>query len=41
MYDTGNPKPVLWDTLEGHSGNGAGRGVQDGGDTCIPMADSR
>ena len=40
MYDARNPKQVLWDNLEGHSGEGGGSEVQDGGDTCIPMADS-
>ena len=39
MYDTGHPKPVLWDNLEGW-GREEGAGVQDGGDACMPMADS-
>ena len=30
----------LWDSPEGWSGEGGGRGVQDGGDNCTPMADS-
>ena len=38
MYDTGNPKPVLCDNLERWDGEGGGRGVQEGGDTCMPMA---
>ena len=40
MYEAGHPKPVLYDNLEGYGGEGGGRGAQDGGDTCIPMADS-
>ena len=40
MYDTGHPKPVFCDNLVGWSGKGGGMGVQDGGHTCIPMADS-
>ena len=39
MYDTGNPKLVLCDNLEGWGGEGGGRGVQEGGDTCMPKAD--
>ena len=35
MYDAGYPSPVLCDSLEG-----GGRGDKDGGDTCIPMANS-
>ena len=31
MSEAGHPKPVLWDNLEGWSGEGGGRGVQDGG----------
>ena len=34
------PKLVLWDNPEGWDGEGGGGGVQDEGDTCIPMADS-
>ena len=37
MYDVGHPKPVLWDNLEGW-GREERAGVQDGGDTCMPMA---
>jgi len=33
------PKLVFWDNPEGWDGEGGG-GVQDEGDTCIPMADS-
>ena len=40
MHDAGNPKPVLWDNLEGRGGEGGERGVQDWGDTYRPMADS-
>ena len=31
---------VLCDNLEGWDGVGGGREVQEGGDMCIPMADS-
>lgn len=40
MYDSGNPKPVRCDGLEGWSGEGGGGAVQEGGDACMPMADS-
>ena len=40
MYEAGHPKPVLWDSLEGWGGEGGGRGVQDGGDTCISVVNS-
>ena len=40
MYDVGNPKPVLCDNLEGWEGEGDGKRVQEGGDICIPNADS-
>ena len=41
MHKAGqHPKPVLWDNLEGWGGEGGGRGVQDLGDTCIPVANS-
>ena len=40
MYDAGSPKPVPCDNLEGGCREGGGMGVQDGGDTCMPMADS-
>ena len=36
MYVARNPKPVLCDRLEGWDGEGDGRGVQEGGDLCIP-----
>ena len=32
---------MLCDSLEGCCGEGGGRGLQEGGDTCIPMADFR
>ena len=35
MYDAGYPRPVLCDSLEG-----GGKGDKDGGDMCIPMANS-
>ena len=38
MYDAGSQKSALCDNLEGWSGEGARRGDQEGGDTCIPMA---
>ena len=40
MHEAGYPKLVLWDNPEGWGGQGGGRGVQDGGNTCTPMADS-
>ena len=40
MFDTGHPKPVLCDKLEEWGGEGGARGIQDGGDTCMPVADS-
>ena len=36
----GELKPVLCDNLEGMDWVGSGREVQEGGDKCIPMADS-
>ena len=40
MYDTGRPKPVPCDNLDGQGVEGGRKGLQDEGDTCIPMADS-
>ena len=41
IYDTGNPKWVLCDNLEGWGGDGGGAGGSpEGGDTCMPMANS-
>ena len=36
----GNPKLMLWDNREGCDREGGGREVQEGGDICIPVADS-
>ena len=33
-------KQVLYINLEGWDGEGGGREVKEGGDTCIPVADS-
>ena len=38
--EAGHPKLVLCDNLGGQGGDGDGRGVQDGGDTCMPMVNS-
>ena len=40
IYDTGHPKPVLCDSPEGWSGERFQRKVQEGGDTCMSVADS-
>ena len=40
LHDTGSPNPVLYDNVEGWDGVGGGREVHEGGDICIPMADS-
>ena len=40
MYDAGHPKSVLCASLEGWGGEGGGKGVQEGGDPCIPPAHS-
>ena len=40
MHEVGHPKPVLWDNPEEQGGERGGRGGQDVGDTCIPVADS-
>ena len=34
------PRYTLCDDLEGRGGEGGGRGVQEGGDLCMPVADS-
>ena len=31
MHEAGDPKPVLWDNLEGWGVEGGARGLQDGG----------
>ena len=33
-------KEVNWDNPEGQGGEEGGRGVQNAGDTCVPVADS-
>ena len=38
MCDSGHPKPVLCDNPGGYGGEGGGRRVQDGGDTCVAAA---
>ena len=42
MYDTGTPKPVFCDNVEGWDGvqDAGSRGVQKGGGICTPMANS-
>ena len=40
MLDTGCLGLVHWDDLDGGYGEGGGRRVQNGGNTCIPVADS-
>ena len=40
MYDAGNPELVFCDNLEEAGGEGCRPGVQEGGDRCIPMANS-
>ena len=40
MYDAGHLKLALCDNLEGRGGEEGGREVQEGGNTCIPKADS-
>ena len=40
MYDAGHPKLVFSDNLEGGGGEGGGRGVPKGKDTCMPMTNS-
>ena len=39
LYDSGNPKLMFLDNLEGWNGEGSGKEVHEGGDICIPMAD--
>ena len=36
MHEAGHSKPVLWDNSEGWCGEGAGRGLQDGGTHVHP-----
>ena len=40
MYDAGNPKLVLCDNLERMGWGGRWEEPQEGGVTCLPMADS-
>ena len=40
MHETGHSKLVLWDNPKGWGREGSGSGIQVGGDTCTPMADS-
>ena len=40
LYDAGSSDPVLCDNPEGCDGLGGGREAEEGGDMCIPMADS-
>ena len=40
MHEKGCSGLVHWDDPEGWDGEGGGRGVQDGGNTCTPMANS-
>ena len=40
LCDSGSSKPVFCDNLEVWGGVGGGREIQEGGDICIPMADS-
>ena len=40
LYISGNPKLVLYDNLEGCDGVEGGLEIQEGGDICIPVADS-
>ena len=39
-YDAGSSDPVLCDNLEGWMGWEVGEEAQEGGDICVPMADS-
>ena len=40
MHEAGHSKPVLSDNLEGWGEKEGGREVQNGGDTCVPRANS-
>ena len=40
MHEAGHSKLVLWDNSEVWGWQGGGRGVQDGGNTCAPVANS-
>ena len=41
MHETAHSKPAHWDNPEEWGGEGGRRGVQDRGDRCTPVADSR
>ena len=36
MHETGHPKPVLWDNLEGQGEEGGSNGVRDRGTHVYP-----
>ena len=40
MHEAEHPKSGLWDNPEGWGGEGGAGGIQDVGDTCIPVGDS-
>ena len=40
MHEAEDPKSVLWDNPDEQSGERGGMGVQDGVDTCMPVANS-
>ena len=40
MHEAEDPKSVLWDNPDEQGGEGGGMGVQDGVDTCMPVANS-
>ena len=40
LYDTGRSDPVLCDYLQECDGVRGGRQVPEGGDICMPMAES-
>ena len=40
LSDTGSSSPVLCGDLQRWDGVGGGREVKEGGDICVPMADS-
>ena len=40
MHEAGHTGPMLCGNLEGWGGEASGRGLQDEGDTCKPMANS-
>ena len=40
IHETGHSNPMHWNNPEEWNGEGGGRGVQDRGYICTPMADS-